>query len=214
VAWERRAELGWGKALWLTWKASMFEPESFWNGVRPAGPPVDALLYAWIVFAVGKLLSIPFALASPGGALAEQILRQSGGQSPEMTKYLEAAGQHGALSAVGTLVLTAILFPVVLVIAAAILHLFALLFSAAKNGYWATFRAMAYSCSPYAFAISCLGVISGIYSLVLTILGLARMQETTQGKAAAVTLTPFVLTCCSCCVLGVVMFGVIGSAMH
>jgi len=214
VAWERRAELGWGKALWLTWKGSLFAPESFWRGVRPDGPPVDALLYAWIVFAVGKLLSLPFALVSPGGNWAQEILRQSGEQNPQMTRYLEAVGQSGPWSAVGGLALSALLFPVGLVIIAAILHLFALLFSAAKNGYWATFRALAYACSPYAFAISCLGLVSWIYSVVLTILGLARLQETTHGKAAAATLTPFVLTCCSCCVLGVVFAGLLGSAMH
>lgn len=207
IAWERRAELGWARAFWMTWKESMFSPVTFWQGVRPAGPAVDALVYAWILYAIAQVLSIPLALLQTSGAMVSWA-EQAGQQNPELRELFSSMGHQGPLLAVGVILGAIVLFPVFLVIGTAILHLLALLFGAGKNGYWATFRVVAYAFSPYVFAFfSCLAPLAAIYVLVLTGMGLVRVQETTQGKAVAVVLTPFGLGCFCCC-LSVVLTGV------
>lgn len=199
VAWERRRELGFFAALWQTWKEGMFAPTRFWSKVRPAGPTVDALLYAWILFVVAKVLSIPFAFFQPDTASLEQALQQTA-LNDQLKGLLEQVAHVSVVASLGTIAVTALLFPVFLVIAAAILHLFALLFGAAKNGYWATFRVLAYASSPFVFSFyGCLSVLAFLYSVVLTILGLTRVQETSAGKASGAVLTPFVASCFCCC---------------
>jgi hypothetical protein len=207
VPWERRRELGFFNALWQTWKGSMFAPSTFWPRVRPAGPPVDALLFAWILYGFAKVLAIPFVLLQPDAATLEQILQQSAVQDPRLSGVLEQVAHLGGLASLGMLAVTALLFPVFLVIAAAILHLFALLFGTGKNGYWATFRVVAYASSPLVFSFyGCLSTLAFLYAVVLTILGLTRVQDTSAGKATATVLTPFVASCFCCCA-GVALLG-------
>jgi hypothetical protein len=178
----------------------MFAPSTFWSRVRPAGPPVDALLFAWILYVAAQVLSVPFALFQPGAATLEQILRQSALQDPRFNGALEQTAHLGAVASLGMLAVQALLFPVFLVIAAAILHLFALLFDSAKNGYWATFRVAAYACAPVVFGFYfCLTFLAFIYAVVLTILGLTQVQDTSAGKATATVLTPFAASCFCCC---------------
>jgi hypothetical protein len=207
VAWERRRELGFFSALWQTWKEGMFSPSTFWPRVRPSGPPVDALLYAWILYGFAKLLSVPFALLQPSAATLEQVLQQPGLQDPQVRALVEQFAHVGGLASLGVIAASALLFPLFLVIAAAILHLFALLFGAGKNGYWATFRVLAYASSPYVFSFyGCLSFVAFIYAVVLTILGVTRVQETTAGKATATVLTPFAASCFCCCA-GIALMG-------
>ena len=42
-----------------------------------------------------------------------------------------------------------------------------------------------------------------VYVIVLEVWGLARLQRTTYGRAAAAVLTPYGLLLCCCCSLGI-----------
>jgi hypothetical protein len=73
-----------------------------------------------------------------------------------------------------------------------------MLFGGLKYPYETTFRATAYahgSALPLSFIPFCGGLIGGIWGIVVLIIGLAQMQETTIGKAAAAVLVPIVLCC-------------------
>ncbi len=217
--WERRRELGIPKAFFETWKQCMFAPESFWASVHPQGLWIDSLTYAWIVAAIAAVVQLPFSMfqASQSRRMLEQmqdIFRNIPAQYQQyvdMFRSMTGAGGDATTSIMSGLGLL-IAFPLVILIASAIIHLSCMLFGCAKNGYWATFRVCAYAVSPQVFrGIPCLGALAGIYGLVLAILGLAKVQETTTGKAAAAVLViPALLVCCCC---GLVA-SLIGAATH
>jgi len=197
----------------------MFAPESFWASVHPQGLWIDSLTYAWIVAAIAAVVQLPFSMfqASQSRRMLEQmqdIFRNIPAQYQQyvdMFRSMTGAGGDATTSIMSGLGLL-IAFPLVILIASAIIHLSCMLFGCAKNGYWATFRVCAYAVSPQVFrGIPCLGALAGIYGLVLAILGLAKVQETTTGKAAAAVLViPALLVCCCC---GLVA-SLIGAATH
>lgn len=214
--WERRRELGIPKALFETWKQCMFAPESFWASVHPRGPWIDSLTYAWIVAAIATVIRLPFLMIQSRRMLEQMqdVFRNVG---PQYQQYLDilrtvSGGGGDAVASIVAGLTILIVFPLGLLISSAIIHLFCMLFGCAKNGYWATFRVSAYAVSPEIFGgIPFLGALAGLYALVLTIIGLAKVQETTIGKAAAAVLViPALLLCCCC---GLVV-SLIASAAH
>jgi hypothetical protein len=195
--WERRATVGWLTGLWETWKRTLFSPQAFWASVKPNGSWTDALIYAWILFAVGLLLSAPFSSLGLGRWGYQAALEQMQQLPPNVREMMRNYGAGlGGLQ----LVFSGFLYPLGLIIYAALLHLFCMLFGVSKNGYYATFRVAAYaSATNIVGMLPCLGFLAAIYGLVLTILGLASVQETTLGRAAAAVLAPvFLLFCCVC----------------
>jgi len=204
--WERRSEIGVIQALIDTWKTSMFSPESFWSTVRPDGPWQDSIYYAWIIIGIGALIQVP--LRSLQSAQIRRVLEQLQDSMKNIppdaqdaiNRVLDHLGGASLASGIFGFIMTLIFYPVLLFIGSAILHLFCMLFGCAKNGYWATFRVSAYATSPLVFyGIPCLGFIAWVYSLVLSILGIARVQDSTVGRATAAALSPVVLSCCCCC---------------
>ncbi len=202
--WERRATLGWFSGLFETWKQTIFGPQAFWASVKPNASWTDALFYAWILFAVGTLLSAPFGALGVGRASVQSLLDQIGELPPSTRAAIRnAVGGMGGVHVVSSLVF----YPVGLIIYAAIQHLFCMLFGAAKNGYFATFRVLAYaSATNVVGLLPCLGILAGLYGMVLVILGLSSVQETSLGRATGAVLLPVVLVCC-CLAAAVTLFG-------
>jgi hypothetical protein len=105
-------------------------------------------------------------------------------------------------------------------VAAGILHLMLLLLGGARHDFEATFRVVAFAqatsllllipfCGQFA------GGASGLWTLVLYILGLAEAHRIGHGKAAAAVLLPLVLCCCCVALLGFLFAGTIaGLAGH
>jgi len=200
--WERRATVGWFHGLFDTWKQTIFTPQAFWASVKPDGSWTDALLYAWLLFAVGLLVSAPFSGLSK--ANLQQVLDQMGQLPPEA----RAAIRNWASGASGLqLGFSLFLYPLGLIIFAAIQHLFCLLLGAGKNGFYATFRVVAYAAAPNIVGlIPCLGILAGLYGGFLLIIGLAAVQETTVGRATGAVVLPGLLLCC-CVGVGAALFG-------
>ncbi|MFL5358580.1 YIP1 family protein [Archangium sp.] len=199
--WERRSELGLVQGYWETWKTVMFNPEKFWNRASPQGSLWDALSFAWIVVAINSLLSLPFQfLQSP--AQFQRMLDQMNSRTnmtPEMermmTWFFAGSGRFALL--VGGL----LLYPLGFVIGAAITHLMCLLLGMSRNGFTATARAYGYASAPAVLTwVPCVGPIASfIYTLVLYVWGLARMQRASYGRSAVAVLGPIVLLFCCCC---------------
>jgi hypothetical protein len=183
----------------------MFSPEPFWSTVRPDGPWQDSMFYGWIMVGIGALIQVP--LRSLQSAQFRQILEQVRDSVKTIPPNAQDAINNvlanwgGMASGILAFITTLILYPVGLFIGSAILHLFCMLFGCAKNGYWATFRVSAYASSPVVFSgVPYAGFfVAWVYSIVLTILGIARVQDSTVGRATAAALTPGILTCCCCC---------------
>src|SRR5215813_1339913 len=196
--WERRKDLGLVPGFVETWKRSVFSPQLFFPTVRPDVPWSEALYYAWIIHGITVLLGLPFiglGLFRPG------IPSNLGGADSAQyeTAMRMMSGGVGIAWALGTL----LLYPLVVLVVAGIVHLSAMLFGAAKNGYGATVRALCYSQGPNLFGIiPCVGFLAWVYSVVLDILGISSLQETSSGKAAGIVLLPIVFFFCCCGLLG------------
>jgi hypothetical protein len=194
----------------------MFSPTTFWADVAPNGPVWDALFYGWILYAIQAVLAAPLSLASNGAILSQWAERSSNDPNSPFARLAEqfAQNQSGPIAILLITLGIVILFPVSLIIGSAILHVFALLFGAGKNGYWATMRVVAYALSPTLFSfVPCVSALASIYVMVLIIFGLASVHETTQGKAAAAALTPVGLSICCCCAGLALAAGGVASAL-
>ena len=188
--WERRKELGAFQGFFETWKRSVFSPQTFFPSVRPDVPWTEALFYAWIIYAITVLVGLPFV----GLGLVRPIPGNL--DDPQMENAIRAfSGGAG----IGALLVTLLLYPLVILAGAGIIHLVAMLFGAASNGYGATVRALCYAAGPHLFGIvPCFGILASIYAVVLSIFGIASLQQTSLGKASGIVLLPFVVLVCCC----------------
>ena len=212
IPWERRRELGFFRAVWMTWRDSLFNPDAFWRRVHPTERTQDALFYAWLMAVVSALLTV---LVQAPLQLAQARMREANGSSgasgllamlPDLPDNAERV-LSGMMTPGGSILLgvlgvgfTALLYPLQLVIVSAILHLFAVLFGASKHGYWATFRVVSYSSGAMIFSVlPCIGIFAVLYMYVLQGWGLVRVQETTAARATFTMLALPVVACCLAC---------------
>jgi hypothetical protein len=86
----------------------------------------------------------------------------------------------------------------------------------ARHGFEATFRVMCYSEAAAVINVIplCGGVVSGVYYLVLGIIGLSAAHGIGKGTAAAAVLLPLVVLCCCCAGAGLVFFGSLASLLR
>jgi hypothetical protein len=85
-----------------------------------------------------------------------------------------------------------------LFVSAAITHVMLILLDGARNGFEATMRVAAYangSTALWNLVPVCGGLIGGIWTIVITVIGLSRAHEISTGKALAAVLLPL-LACC------------------
>ena len=192
--WERRKELGFFPGFFETWKRSVLTPGTFFPTVRPDVPWTEALFYAWIIHAITVAVGLPFV----GLGMFRPSLPPNfgGGDTAQMENLMRAmSGGVGIAWALGTL----LIYPLFVLAVAGIVHLCAMLFGAAKNGYGATVRALCYAQGPNLFGIiPCVGVLAWIYGVVLDIFGISSLQETSTGKAAGIVLLPILFVFCCC----------------
>ncbi|RPH71646.1 MAG: hypothetical protein EHM78_06575 [Myxococcaceae bacterium] len=203
--WERRKELGVFQGFFETWKRSVFSPQAFFPTVRPDVPWTEALYYAWIIHGITVAVGLPFV----GLGLFRPSFPSSFDADPQMENAMRAlSGGVG----IGWLLASLLIYPLVLLAGAGIIHLVAMLFGAASNGYGATVRAMCYAAGPNLFGIvPCFGIVASIYTVVLSIFGIASLQQTSMGKAAGIVLLPILLLICCCGLLAsVVIAGLAG----
>lgn len=220
--WERRAELGFFRAVWTTWRDSLLSPDLFWRRLHPTARTQDALFYAWLMGVLAAVLTL--VVQAPLQLVQLRSREGSDGPDllsllPELPDWLERVltgmSTPGGSILLGLLAVgfTALLYPLQLVIASALLHLFALLFGASRHGYWATFRVVAYSSGAAVLSVvPCFGVLAGVYMLVLQGWGLYRVQETTAGRAAlSVIALPLLACVLACAGLGLAIMAVAAS---
>lgn len=205
--WERRSELGFFKAFVEQWKLSMFSPEIFWRSLPANGSMTEPLIYAWLL---GVIQAIPsfFVQAANFGQVKQSLALIGKGNVPPFMDNL-SPWVFAAVLTVGPIVF----FPLSFFIGAGLVHLGCKLWGAGDKGFDATARVMGYAQAPIVFGwVPMIGFVAIVYLLVLQILGVARVQEVSGGKAAGGVLTiPLALGCLCGCLFGLGAMAAIGA---
>jgi hypothetical protein len=182
--WEERENYGlWNAYFQTAWK-SLLSPRAFFSKLPPDGGYSNPMLFG--IFSV--------ALSTPLALLILMLFGKLGG----------AATLVGiVIGFVCAFIGAAIVFPVLLLVVAGLVHL-VLMVQGVDKEFQRTLRVTAYSSAPHLLeAIPVLGtLIATVYWIVLMIIGLREMHETSTAKSAIA-------------VLGVsIVFGLVGLALY
>lgn len=198
TSWEDRENTGFLNGLFRTIKDVLFSPTIFFGKMPVTGGMTDPLLYGLIVGMVG--LSCLYFW---------DIILQSSLQN-FMTPEMRSAADQSIFQGLG-MALTASLMPLLFIlwlfIVSGMLHVFLLFVRGAQAGFEATFRVVAYSTSPLLFLVIpyCGMLITMLWVIILTIIGLKEAHEISGGKSVFAVLFPFV-SCCGFFILLVLLF--------
>jgi hypothetical protein len=149
-----------------TARTIVFQPVAFFSRLPRQGNLGSPLIFALICYGISALISGVIGLLSG----------------------------HDIGALIGGVVAAIIGGAIGLFIVAGIAHLLVILIVGSTNsGYEATFRAAAYSSvSSLVSWVPVVGPLAGLYGLVLAIVGIRELHQTSTGKAIAVALVPIV----------------------
>lgn len=179
-AWERRREVGFFPALWLTWRESVFRPVPFFRRLPPRAGYGAPLGYTVLITVFGLFFSFYWATVEEAvsGTLEHGLL-------------VELVA--GFVTLLFGLALVVPLYVGLLFASAGIIHVGLLIVGAGRRGYEATFRAVAYASGPAAFSVFPFfgPLLSLVWGMVLIYLAVREVQRTTNGRATMAFLLPF-----------------------
>jgi hypothetical protein len=201
LPWENRERLGFVTALWETILLVLTKPNEAFGVMRREGNFLDPLLYVVLLGTLGAFVAFIY----------QGVLQSVGIMSSGSRDGLAAMVGFGAGS-----IFMVMLMPVFIVIgmfvSAAITHVCLMLVGGANQPYETTLRVMSYSsgsASVLQLIPICGGLISGLYTIVLNCIGLARAHQTDTWRAVVAVLLP-AFVCCG--LVFFVVFAIIGSA--
>lgn len=209
--WELRAQKGFFPALVETAKASMAEPTAFFGRMR-VDNAAGVIGYYWLVAGLSTLIGGLWDAALAGVNLGFSPDQLPPGLDPQILQWVQNLSGPGP--ALYSAVAGVALAPIGLFVVAGVVHLFALLFGCARNGFDATLRSVGYSAAPLLLAAvpMCGRAVGSIWYVVLVVIGLIQTQRTTTGRAVGAVLSPFGLLICCCCAGVLLLAGVMGAA--
>ena len=207
--WEDRRRTGVVQALVETTQRVLTSPSDFFASMPVTGGIGAPLLYGILVGTLGVIVA----------ALYREVFRALMGSAFMGFGGTELRRVMPFLMGGFGLVLQVIFAPIFVIlglfIVSAIVHLFLLMLGGARRGFEATFRVMCYGEAAAVINIIplCGGFVSGIYYMVLAIIGLAAAHGIGRGTAAAAVLLPLVVLCCCCAGAGILAFGGLASLL-
>jgi hypothetical protein len=201
LPWEQRAHLGFFKAWFDTVSLLITKPSEAFTMMRPEGGLMDPLLFGVIGGTIGSIIGIlyQFLIRSAGFAAGNNVL---------FNKF----GIGASSFVIVDIIFTPVKVAIGLFIFGGLLHLCLMLFGGASRPFEATFRVAGYATgAAYLFCVVplCGGLVTLVYLIVLTTIGLARVHQTTTGKALMAVLAPFIVCCVFAGVLGLLLGGAI-----
>ena len=168
--WEDRGSYGTLNAFFQTATKCLLTPTAFFSRLPRQGGFLNPVLFGVMSIVASFVLAyIWYSLLGRGGG-----------------------GLFGLAIGLIFVVLGAFLIvPIALFVWSGILHLCLLLVGGANEGYQATFRVVSYSSVTSLFnAIPFLGTIASLWGIVLTVIGLREVHNTSTGKSVAAVLMP------------------------
>jgi hypothetical protein len=201
LPWEHRQERGFVNAFIETLLMVLTRPAEAFGVMKREGGFGEPLIYALIGGCVGGIVSFLFSLGFQSLGLFTN--RHNSG--------LAAMAGMGIGSAM--IILLPLFIVIGLFVGSAIVHLCLMIVGGANQSFETTFRVLAFShgsAGPLQIIPLCGGLISGVWALVCTCIGLARAHETDTGRAVLAVFLPLVV-CCGGGILIAVLFGALGA---
>lgn len=195
--------------LFNTWVEVMFHSTRFFKYMPVSGigkPLVYGLILGSLGVIVGTFWQLLFTMMQ--------------------VSFIPSFGNHDRFAQMGIFAFSTVYYIVLMVFSpliiligqfiwSGILHLCLMIFSGNKKGFEATFRVVSYgSYSPGVFTIIpfCGGMVGGIWSIVLVIIGLKETHQIPTWKAVLAYFLPLIFCCCCVFILAVI-FGGFGAFM-
>jgi len=207
IPWETWREKGRLRALWETWKQIMTNPVAFYKRVPKHGNFVLPMYYGIICQSIAIILMWAYQAGFKSIPIFLDYSAAFGGYWPWTAREMTLPSLMIFLMA---LLVVAPLFALLgLSFTSALYHIALKIFGGANQTFEATFRVVSYAASAQVLAILPIvgTVVAGIWTLVLTIIGLQKMHQTSYARAILAVLLP-VLVCCGFMILVVVaLFG-------
>jgi hypothetical protein len=201
LPWEHRQERGFFNAFVETLSMVLTRPAEAFTVMKRDGGLGEPLIYALIGGCLGGIVSFLFSLGFQSLGLFAN--RHNNG--------LAAMAGMGIGSAM--IILLPVFIVIGLFIGSAIVHLCLMIVGGANKSFETTFRVLAFShgsTGPLQIVPLCGGLISGVWALVCTCIGLARAHETDTGRAVLAVFLPLIV-CCGGGLLIAFMFGAMGA---
>ncbi len=196
LPWENREAIGSVSALIETVKQVLLTPDGAFRVMRREGGLLDPVLYALVLGLLTAVVSFCYSLGFHALGLG--------------------MGSRGALGSLvgagGASFMMLICMPFIILICvfigAGLIHLSLMLLGGANQSFETTVRVFCYSsgsANVLGLIPLCGGILSGICSIVLNCIGLARAHETDTWRAVVAVLLPMVV----CCGGGALLFSIV-----
>jgi hypothetical protein len=177
--WENRSELGLWQAIYHTFKTVLFSPEALFKTLTFKGGIADPLAFGILVGSIGTMFGLFW-----------QFLVWSGLALFSMERFL---GQFTfGLIYLIIMVFTPIFWIVWIFLSSAIIHLLLLIVRGGQNGFEGTLRVVSYSQAAQIWSLIPFvgGLIGWIWQLVVQIIGLRQIHETSYLRITIALLIP------------------------
>lgn len=178
--WEERDELGAVQGIWKTFKETLFSPIDFFRTVPHNTGFKEPLAYGLLMGSIGTMFGFFW-----------QFLMIWGGMISAGEELLSLIGMPAIFF--GILVISPIFVLIGIFFTSAVLHVCLLIVRGGGNGFEGTLRVVSYSQSAQIFSIVPFagGVIAGIWQLIVEIIGVKEIHETSYLKVVLALLIPF-----------------------
>jgi hypothetical protein len=222
-SWEQRETLGFLHAAVETVKEVLQNPSDTFSRMKREGGLSSPLLYALLLGCVGSYIGViySFVLNHLGIGSQSYNLAGSTAHATQQQLFIQQQLNFTAVGHGASLVVVLLFLPVFMAIGtfvnSAIIHVCLMLLGGAKQPYETTYRVLCYStgsASILQVIPFCGGLISVVWNLFATCIGIARAHEIPTGKAVAAVLLPLAVCCASMIALLVFIGSLAAFASH
>jgi hypothetical protein len=194
IPWETWREVGRLRAFWETWKQAMSNPVAFFRRVPKQGNFVLPMYYGIICQSLAIILMWAYQAGFHAIPTLMNMTADFGGYGP----WTMDMSWPSMMILVTALVVIAPVFAVAgLFCTSAIYHVCLMVLGGARHGFEGTFRAVCYGSSAQGLSVIPMigSVVAGVWSLVLTVIGIKEIHQTNYVRAILAVVLPVVICC-------------------
>jgi predicted Zn finger-like uncharacterized protein len=181
--WEMRSELGIWKGIYKTAKNVLLRPDHFFRGLAFKEGSKEPLAFGVLFGSVGAMLGLFWNMIFFSGTMALSGLGFLGGMGASLIFLL-------------IFLILPIFIAIKLIITSSIIHLSLMVFRASSSGLEGTLRVISFSMAVQIIGLVPLvgGFISGLYTMIVQIIGIKEIHNTSYARTIAGYLMPVVIT--------------------